>query len=64
MQQANPIKKYLLQPLHKHSIVPNHERLAWLRQKFHALSRKRQRQLFPFLKTDLQNSLLAKGYEQ
>lgn len=57
------MKKYLLQPLQKHSIVPNHERLTWLRTKFYGLSQARQRQLFPLLKPDLQNSLRSKGYE-
>lgn len=53
---------YKLSPLAKSLTVGNEERLTWLRNFFYRLKPARQKQIFPYLKNDLQLSLIRKGY--
>lgn len=53
---------FKLSPLAKSLNIGDSERLTYLRNFFYRLTPQRQRFLFPFLKSDLQRSLISKGY--
>jgi len=53
---------FKLSPLAKSLNIGDAERLTYLRNFFYRLTPQRQRFLFPFLKPDLQRSLITKGY--
>lgn len=52
-----------LAPLTKSLAIGNEDLLTWLRAFFYRQSIARQKFLFPHLKTDLQISLINKGFQ-